>query len=54
MHCFTNSQAAVCKPGSNLFFERPKRRWEDNIRMVLKEIGWEGVDCGLDDASGSG
>jgi hypothetical protein len=22
----------------------PRRRWEDNIRVVLKEIGWEGVD----------
>jgi hypothetical protein len=25
-------------------FGRPRRRWEDNIRMDLKEIGWEGVD----------
>jgi len=31
---------------------RPRRRWEDNIRMILKEVGWEGVG-GLD-ASGSG
>jgi hypothetical protein len=23
---------------------RPKRRWDDNIRMDLREIGWEGVD----------
>jgi hypothetical protein len=23
---------------------RPRRRWEDNIRMYLREIGWEGVD----------
>jgi hypothetical protein len=22
----------------------PLRRWEDNIRMVLGEIGWEGAD----------
>jgi len=22
---------------------RPGRRWEDNIRMNLREIGWEGV-----------
>jgi hypothetical protein len=22
----------------------PRRRWEDNIRMDLKEIGWEVVD----------
>jgi hypothetical protein len=24
---------------------RPKRRWEDNIRLDLREIEWEGVDC---------
>jgi len=23
---------------------RPRRRWKDNIRMDIKEIGWEGVD----------
>jgi hypothetical protein len=23
---------------------RSSRRWQDNIRMDLKEIGWEGVD----------
>jgi hypothetical protein len=23
---------------------RPKRRWVDNIKMDLREIGWEGVD----------
>jgi hypothetical protein len=23
---------------------RPRRRWEDNIRMDLREIEWEGVD----------
>jgi hypothetical protein len=22
---------------------RPRHRWEDNTRMDLKEIGWEGV-----------
>jgi hypothetical protein len=21
-----------------------RRRWEDNIRMDLREMGWEGVD----------
>jgi hypothetical protein len=25
-------------------FGRPRRRWEDNIRMDLREIEWEGVD----------
>jgi hypothetical protein len=24
--------------------KRPMRRWEDNIRMHLREIGWEDVD----------
>jgi hypothetical protein len=23
---------------------RPRHRWEDNIRMDLKEIGWEAMD----------
>jgi len=23
---------------------RPRHRWEDNIRVDLIEIGWEGVD----------
>jgi hypothetical protein len=21
----------------------PRRRWEDNIRVIFREIGWEGV-----------
>jgi hypothetical protein len=24
--------------------ERRRRRWEDNIKMDLQEVGWEGVD----------
>jgi hypothetical protein len=23
---------------------RPRRRWEDNIKMVLQELGWDYVD----------
>jgi hypothetical protein len=23
---------------------RPRRRWEDNIRMDLRKVGWVGVD----------
>jgi hypothetical protein len=23
---------------------RPKRRWVDNIKMDLREIGWDGMD----------
>jgi len=24
--------------------ERPGRRWEDNIKMDLQEVGWEGTE----------
>jgi hypothetical protein len=24
--------------------ERPRRRWEDNIKMDLREVGWVGMD----------
>jgi hypothetical protein len=24
--------------------ERPRRRWEDNIKMDLREIGWGGMN----------
>jgi hypothetical protein len=23
---------------------RPRRRWADNIKMDLREIGWDGLD----------
>jgi hypothetical protein len=23
---------------------RPRRRWEDNIKMDLREVGWGGMD----------
>jgi hypothetical protein len=23
---------------------RPKRRWEDNIKMDFQEVGWRGMD----------
>ena len=28
---------------------RPRRRWEDNIRIDFKEIGWgkRGLDCSV-------
>ena len=26
-------------------FGRPRLRWEDNIKMNHRDIGWEGVDC---------
>jgi len=31
--------------GTNRPLGRSMRRWEDNIRMDLTEMGWEGVDC---------
>jgi len=33
----------VGKLGGKKPFERPRCRWED-IRMVHREIGWDGVD----------
>jgi len=32
------------KPEGKRPLGRPRRRWEDNITMDLKDIGWEGVD----------
>jgi hypothetical protein len=29
----------VGKPEGNILLRRPKRRWKDNIRMDLREIG---------------
>jgi hypothetical protein len=34
----------VGKPEGKRPFVRPRHRWEDNMRMDLKKIGWEGVD----------
>jgi hypothetical protein len=34
----------VGKPKGKRPLGRPKCRWEDNIRMDLREIGWGGVD----------
>jgi hypothetical protein len=32
--------------------ERPRRKWEDGIKLDLREIGWGG-ECGVD-SPGSG
>jgi hypothetical protein len=32
------------KPEENRPLERARRRWEDNIKIYLREIGIEGVD----------
>jgi hypothetical protein len=34
----------VGKPEGNRSLGSPIRRWEDNIRMDLKEIGWGAID----------
>jgi hypothetical protein len=34
----------VGKPEGKRPLGRPRHRWEDNIRMELKETGWEGVN----------
>ena len=38
---FMNSvlMALVGKPEGNRLLRRPRRRWEDNIKMDLKEVG---------------
>jgi hypothetical protein len=34
----------VGKPEGKRLLGRPRHRWEDNIRMDLREIGWGGMD----------
>jgi hypothetical protein len=33
-------RALVGKPEGKRPFERPRRRWEDNIKMDLRKVGW--------------
>jgi len=37
-------QCLIGKPEGDRPLGRLRCRWEDNIRMHLSEIGWEGVD----------
>jgi hypothetical protein len=37
-------RALVGKPEGRRPLGRPRRRWEDNIKMDLREIGWGGKD----------
>jgi hypothetical protein len=34
----------VGNPEGKIPLERPRRRWVDNIKMDLGEIGWDGRD----------
>jgi hypothetical protein len=35
----------VRKPEGKIPLGRLRSRWEDNIKMNLREIGWAGTDC---------
>jgi hypothetical protein len=37
-------RALVGKPEGRRPLERPRRRWEDNIKMDLRDFGWGGID----------
>jgi hypothetical protein len=37
----------VGKPEGKRPLGRPRRRWVDNIKMDLREIGWDDVDWNL-------
>jgi hypothetical protein len=34
----------VGKPEGKRSLGRPRRRWVDNIKVYLREIGWDGID----------
>jgi hypothetical protein len=48
--CSTNGEKRnacrilVGKPEGRRPVGRPRRRWVDNIKMDLREIGWDGMD----------
>jgi hypothetical protein len=48
--CSTNGEKRnayrilVGNPEGNRPLERPRRRWLDNIKIDLREIGWDGID----------
>jgi hypothetical protein len=35
----------VRKPEGKRLLGRQRRRWVDNIKMDVREIGWDGMDC---------
>jgi hypothetical protein len=37
-------QVLVGKPGEKRLAERPSRRWEDNIKIYLQDVGREVLD----------
>jgi hypothetical protein len=41
--CGENAEFVTVKAGST--YSKPRRRWEDNIKMDLHEVGCGGMDC---------
>jgi hypothetical protein len=37
-------RALVGKPEGRKPLGRPRRKWKDNIKMDLREVGWGGMD----------
>jgi hypothetical protein len=35
----------VGKPEGRRLLERPRHRWEGNIKIDLRDVGWGDVDC---------
>jgi hypothetical protein len=46
--CSTNGGYRILmgKPEGKIPLGRPRHRWMDNIKMDLREIGWEGYGSG--------
>jgi len=42
--CINTYNILVGKPEGKKPVGRLSRRWEDNIKLYIKETGWEGVD----------
>jgi hypothetical protein len=40
-----HNRILVGKPEGKRPLGRPRRRWVDNIKIDLREIEWDGVDC---------
>jgi len=36
--------ALVGRPKGKRSLGRPRRKWEDNTKMDLQEVGWEGME----------
>jgi hypothetical protein len=35
------------RPEGRSLLRRPRRRWEDNIKMDLQEVGWGDIQTGF-------